>query len=270
LEAPLSKIRDRAWVYMSRVPADGLSSLANPKEFDGLVGHAPGDFGTRQEQMASTGYQMTFCNEFAGETGRFAIGTYVGALDLKAWVAASAKPYAWVEVSSGAQPKKGDILYFFGKHRHLGVAVKVEGGKLYKVEAGQGGSFAKQDFLKWTDTAWPPSDLIGWLDIDLWEYGPDFSESQPDIGGDWTVWGDKRRFQWTYNFNTENATVTWRDVNDGSQHGAGKWRFADGKLKIDWKSGSTDTWDVPIKYDGTKGFEDMKGEGKMDIFATKP
>ena len=118
----MSKIRDRAWVFMSRVPQAGLSSLTDSTAFDALVGAAPG-YENRQAQMKATDYTMTFCNEFAGNIGRLTIGTYVGALDLKQWVLASKRPYAWVEASSGSLPKRGDILYFFGKHRHLGVAV---------------------------------------------------------------------------------------------------------------------------------------------------
>jgi len=264
----MSRVRERAWVYMSRVPKDGLSSLDDSDAFDALVGKAPG-FASRQDQMAASNYVMTFCNEFAGECARFSIHTYAGALNLQAWVKAKGKSYAWVDASSGSQPKKGDILYFRGKHEHLAVAVEVKGDVLYKVEAGQGGAYYKQDYLKWTNEPWPPATLVGWLDIDLWEYGPGYEESQPDVEGEWTVWGDNRRYRWAYKFNADNATVTWRDVFNG-MHGQGTWRYANDKLLIDWKSGSTDVWDLPLKFDGTIGVEDMKGEGKMDLFATKP
>jgi len=264
----MSRVRDRAWLYMSRVPKDGLSSRDDSDAFDALVGKAPG-FASRQDQMKASNYVMTFCNEFAGECGRSSIHTYVGALDLRTWVKKSPRPYAWVEPSSGSEPKKGDILYIHGQHQHLAVAVEVKGNFLYKVEAGQGGAKDKQDFLKWTKSPWPSDDLVGWLDIDLWEYGPGYEDSQPDVEGDWTVWGDKRRFRWAYKFNADDATVTWRDVFNG-MHGKGTWRYEKDKLFIQWKSGSTDEWRLPLKFDGTEGFEDMKGEGKMDIFATKP
>ena len=146
---------------------------------------------------------------------------------------------------------------------------EIKNNTLFKVEGGQGGKDAKQDFIRWTSSPWPEASLVGWLDIDLWEYGPGYEESQPDVEGEWTVWGDKRRYRWTYKFNAEDASVTWRDVFNGMT-GRGTWKFEKDKLRIDWKSGSVDVWDLPLDFSGTNGVEDMKAEGLMDIFATKP
>jgi hypothetical protein len=269
-------VREKAKAYIDRIPAAGLSSKDNPQQFESFVGKAPAPqpgkkgYTSRQEQMEASGYKMTFCNEFAGEFGRAMTGTYMGALDLRTFILKThdngKKAYSWVNSDSGQQPKIGDILYSDKPHPHLGVSRGVENGKLLKVEAGQGGKNYQQDFLKFTDSKWAPSDYIGWIDIDLFVNGKKgLTELSPV--GKWTVLGDKKRYRWAYAFE-ENGKVRWFDIFNG-MHGDGVWNFQGEFLFINWFSGSYDKWKLPVNFEKMTGSETSKGEGTIDIEASK-
>jgi len=277
----MSKARDRARAFCAKVPPSGLGSRDNSAAFDSFVGPGPlkrnADgrmvkvYASRQEEGKSSNWARTFCNDFAGECSRFSTnGTYMGNIipSLKEATLKGPKPYAWIDKDSGAEPDYGDILGFqIGKDMHLGVAVGVKGSTLYKIEAGQGGSVGDQDLLKWTNGPWPRHpNLVGWVNIDLWCYGKNYSSAQLSPEGLWTVWVNKRTARYAYKF--AESSVTWRDVFNG-QTGPGTWSFEDEGLVIRWKSGTRDVWDLPLDYSGTRGFEQSPGEGKIDIFATK-
>ncbi|WP_306225271.1 hypothetical protein [Bosea beijingensis] len=277
----MSKARDRARQFCAKVPPSGFGSRDNSLAFDNMVGPGPlkkGEdgrmkkvFENRQKEGENSNWQRTFCNDFAGECSRFSTnGSYLGNIipTLKEATLKGPKPYAWVDAGSGVEPDYGDILGFqIGKNMHLGVAVGVKGGRLHKIEAGQGGVNFGQDFIKWTSSTWPsPPNLVGWVNIDLWCYGKAYSSGQTSPEGLWTVWMNKRTARYAYKFG--ETTVTWRDVFNG-QTGSGTWSFEDEGLVIRWKSGTKDVWDLPLDYGGTAGYEQSPGAGRLDIFATK-
>ncbi|MDB5512057.1 MAG: hypothetical protein JWR08_1540 [Enterovirga sp.] len=267
--------REKAKGILERIPKSGLSSLTNPAEFESFVGGPPlrkdgtKIYESRQKQMEATNYAMTFCNEFAGEFGRSVLGVYVGGIDLKSFVFGSGKAYAWVDSSSGAEPKYGDIYFTNRPHQHLGVSRGVVGGRHHVAEAGQGGAIARQDYLKLSDSPWNPAAYVGWIDIDLWLSGS-AEPAAPQLTpvGTWTVWGDKKRYRWTYTFSANN-NVTWVDAFDSTESGHGTWSFQGRYLLIMWKSGSSDLWNLPMNYASMTGIEDMKNGTKIDIQASR-
>lgn len=273
--------REKAKIYLARVPSTGwLSSRDHQEKFDGLVGQAPrrptdrklpreSGYDTRQDQMAASGWQMTFCNEFAGECARFCTNVYMGALNLEDWILKGNKPYAWIDADSGKQPQFGDIFYVLSPHRHLGVSRGVKDGVHLKVEAGQGGIHYKEDRLAYTQSQWNPAEYAGWVDIDLFVDGPAADTVTPNSPiGKWTVWGDRRRYRWNYTFVEKNNRVTWVDVFNGMS-GGGTWLYEGDYLQINWDSGSKDFWKLPVNPAGMKGWEHMKGEGEISIEASK-
>jgi hypothetical protein len=271
--ATMTPLRNKAKVYLNPIPDGGLSSLTDQDQFEAFVGKGPRRddgsliYPSRQAQMEASGWQMTMCNEFAGEFGRFITGgTYLGSLNLEDMILKSAKAYAWVDSDDDVKPQFGDIYYVIRGHRHLGVSCGVHSGRHYKVEAGQGGINFKQDFIKWTDSLWDPNDYAGWLDIDRY-MGPAPSTTPLSPVGKWTVWGARRRYRWTYTFDGK-GNVTWMDVFNG-MYGGGTWRFDSHYLLIDWHSGSKDIWNLPVNFAGMTGIEDMKSEGTIDIQASK-
>lgn len=277
----MSTARDKAKIYLARVPSTGwLSSRDQPDEFDALVGRAPrqppdrrqpkiSGYDTRQEQMEASGWQMTFCNEFAGECARFSTNVYMGALNLEDWILKGPKAYAWIDSASGKEPQFGDIFYVLRPHRHLGVSRGVKAGKHLMVEAGQGGINFKEDRLAYTEAAWDPANYAGWVDIDLFVDGPAEDTTTPTSPvGKWTVWGDRRRYRWTYTFVEKNNRVTWVDVFNGMS-GGGTWLYEGEYLQINWDSGSWDKWKLPVNPAGMTGSEHMRGEGVIDIQASK-
>ena len=85
--------------------------------------------------------------------------------------------------------------------------------------------------------------------------------TMPDLT--WTVRVDS--WTWIYKFSSKGA-VTWRDPWNG-MHGSGRWRIVGGSLHIDWASGSTDDWDVPISTSEATGATKMS-DGIHDLRAT--
>jgi hypothetical protein len=267
----LSSLRAKGKAHLAPIPDGGLGSSDNPDEFDRYAGkprRADGSlmYPSRQAQMEASGWQMTFCNEFAGEFGRYVTGTYLGALNLEDFILKSSKAYAWVESEDGVTPQFGDIYYVIRGHRHLGVSCGVHNGRHYTIEAGQGGTHYKQDFIRWNDAPWDPNAYAGWLDIERYMGAPPSSQPLSPVGK-WTVWGAHRKYRWTYTFD-KNGTVVWMDVFNG-MYGSGHWYFDSHYLLIDWHSGSKDIWNLPVNFDGMTGIEDMKVEGTIDIQASK-
>ncbi len=258
-------IRRQAQLHIDKIPPGGLGSDDNSAAFDSFVGKAPDPYPTRQKQMEATGYKMTYCNEFAGEVARAVTKTYVGAINFKQWVLSN-KSHAWIDSTSGAEPKYGDIFFTTLPHQHLGVSRGVRDGTHFTVEAGQGGIHYKQDFLKFLSNPWIRSHYSGWMDIELFMSAAPPTPAFSSPVGKWTVWGKHRTYRWTYTFSA-NHNVTWMDVFNG-KWGSGKWSVDSRHLIIAWNSGSSDLWNLPINPSGMTGSADMQEEGKIDIQAS--
>ncbi len=107
------------------------------------------------------------------------------------------------------------------------------------------------------------------IDLDLFASpSAKITETSSPVGK-WTVWGDNRRYRWTYTFFNDKSKFEWVDVFNDGMRGQGTWKIDSKSPIIFWNSGSVDLWDLPINFNGMTGIEDMKEKGKINIHATK-
>jgi hypothetical protein len=216
-----SDIRERARQILLEVPPFGQQINS--------VGPTAAKFlkmtGTSQAVLEAnwkTGGIMTTCNAFVGWYGtQLGSKNYLGRFDIETMVKKWGKEHAWIPVSSGAQPKYGDI--FRPKKFHIGLSLDFEGGMWNTAESGQGGSKTGYDIIKRKRSNWDPGLIQGWVDIELLlgdgDTGPaptvqKSSAPVPDwLPGWWVVsW----RHETYYYFFDRNFGVSWTLVKPSS------------------------------------------------------
>jgi hypothetical protein len=212
-------IRERARQILSEVPPLGQQINS--------VGPTASKFvrmtGTSQAVLEAnwkTGGIMTTCNAFVGWFGReLGSKNFLGRFDIDTMVKKWGKEHAWIPVSSGAQPKYGDI--FRPKKFHMGISLDFAGGMWNTAESGQGGSKTGYDIIKRKQTQWDPSAMQGWVDIELLlgdgTVAPSVQKSTAPVP-DWLPgwWVISWRHETYYYFFDRNFGVSWTLVKPSS------------------------------------------------------
>ena len=109
--------------------------------------------------------KLTSCNAFTGWfSGQLGCDRTLGFFEMEQELKKMGREIAWVDASSGARPKCGDI--FRAKSYHVGVSYDSE-GQWETCEGGQGGPSQWYDIIKRKKRDYVADNLQGWIDIEL-------------------------------------------------------------------------------------------------------
>jgi len=189
----------------------------------------------------------TSCNAFVVQYGNH-LGSQkpLGQFEIEKLLAKWGRAHAWIRADSGARPKYGDI--FRPKKFHMGISLNFEGNTWNTAEAGQGGKsqVPQRDIIKRKQQPWNPSELQGWVDIELF-FGPGVANPGPVpdwLPGWWTVtWLGKPYY---YHFD-KGGQVKWTKVVPKNKWLAPMMPEATGTYAVEFRK------DVTIQWFGPKG-----------------
>lgn len=256
--------RETAAKILEEVPQApaGIRSDLEPQRFHDFTGIWHDDMKDSWRKNKQGPKLWTACGGFAGwYAGRMGIAIS-DVFELEKSLIDTNKQHAWVQASSGAKPRVGDIL----RHTifHVDVAAgwkgtnnKVSnewsaGARLIRVAAGQSSHprpttsvESEFDALKWVtgERAYDASKLQGWLDIDLFfEPAPVPGPSLAWLEGWWKVWDGSFYF---YFFGTGGA-VQYTKTQPANTRVAPKYPANRGRYSYDAANNKlVVTWNLP-------------------------
>lgn len=182
---PLSAVRQKAKKFLDQLPpnVDVTSDGNTAALFTTLTGssHTSLQATWKAEDVAKAERRKkgestaglpttTTCNLFVGKVGG-AIGSPIslGQFDIEKKLKAAGLGEAWIPAGSGKRPGYGDV--FKPRKFHMGVSLDFAGDSWNTAESGQGGpgvDYTKgHDIVKRKQQPWDPSNLEGWVDIDI-------------------------------------------------------------------------------------------------------
>lgn len=240
----MSPIRDKARAILDAALPEGLIVTSNGATAAKFTELTRGLTHKRLTEAWAKGSQLTGCNEFTGWFGaQLGAPVNLGGFDLHGIVAKAGKPEAWIPASDDALPDYGDILRH--KSFHVDVALDFEGPLLWRAAGGQGGKKVGYDAVKRVRGTQPyqPSNLIGWIDIDILLGGAPGRPAAPGpwFEGWWQVWDGSFYF---YYF-APRGEVTYVKSKPKSLGGPpakpanrGRYRYEPGRntIIVDWDS----------------------------------
>jgi len=193
-----SDVRTRAIEYLNKAVPDGRTitsdgllpgEAADKKDFPKLTNGwtqakllaewKPTPEGKKPAQIKTT------CNEFVSVYSHEIVHDYLGTIApfLEALVKKAGKSHAWVTPGGTRRPKPGDIVAHKGMENHVSVSLHLSDDKWTTIDAGQGGPryqvldetkgtvklLGGHDMIKRLERSFAKSQLLGWVDIELFD-----------------------------------------------------------------------------------------------------